>query len=84
MDEPPLEAGGEKLTDTWALPAVAVPMTGALGTVAGVTLTAADAAPVPMALLAVTVQAAVVPLASPVTTSGEPVPAALCEPQVAV
>ncbi len=40
-----------------ALPAVAVPMVGAPGTVAGVTVfDAADAAPVPMALVAVTVK----------------------------
>jgi hypothetical protein len=53
---PPFEAGGVKLTVAWALPAVAVPIVGAPGTVAGVTLLeAADAGPVPIALVAFTV-----------------------------
>ena len=51
-----------------ALPAVAVPMLGAPGTVAGVTLfEAAEAAPVPTALVAVTVKVYAVPLERPVT-----------------
>ena len=53
---PPLLAGAVKVTLAWALPAVAVPMVGAPGVVAGVTLfDAAEAAPVPTALVAVTV-----------------------------
>jgi hypothetical protein len=53
---PPLEAGALKVTVAWALPAVAVPIVGAPGTVAGVTLfEAAEAAPVPAELVAVTV-----------------------------
>jgi hypothetical protein len=52
-------APGVKVTVAWALPAVAVPMLGAAGTVApdGVTLfEAAEAAPVPAAFVAVTVK----------------------------
>ena len=54
--EPPLELGAVNVTVACALPAVAVPMVGAPGTVAGVTLfDAAEAAPVPAELLAVMV-----------------------------
>ena len=55
---PPLEAGGVKATEAESLPAVAVPMVGAPGTVAsGVTeLEAAEGGPVPMALVAVAVK----------------------------
>jgi hypothetical protein len=57
MAEPPLEAGAVKEIVAWPLPAVAVPMVGAPGTVAGVTLSdAAEAAPAPMLLVAVTVK----------------------------
>ena len=53
---PPFEAGGVKLTVAWALPATAVTAVGAPGTVAGVTLfEVADAGPVPIALVAFTV-----------------------------
>ena len=55
---PPLEAGADQVTVAWALPAVAVPMVGAPGTVAGATgVTAfelADWLPVPIALMAAT------------------------------
>ena len=55
--EPPLLDGAVKVTLALALPAVAVPIVGAPGTVDGVTLLdAADAAPVPSALVAVTVK----------------------------
>ena len=82
---PPLLAGAVKVTLTWAFPAVAVPMVGAPGTVAGVTLfDAADGALVPMAFVAVTVQVTAVPFTNPVTVSGELVPDALCVPHVAV
>jgi hypothetical protein len=66
--EPPLLAGAVKATLACALPAVAVPMVGAPGIVAGVVLfDAADAGPVPSALVAVTVKVYAVPFASPVT-----------------
>jgi hypothetical protein len=69
-----LDEGAVKPTDTLALPMVA-----------GVTeLEAEDAAPVPTALVAVTVQVTGVPLVRPVTVIGELVPPALCAPQVAV
>jgi hypothetical protein len=52
-----LEAGGVKLTVAFALPAVAVPMVGAPGTVLGVTLfDVADAGLAPAALVAVTLK----------------------------
>jgi hypothetical protein len=54
--EPPLEAGGVKDTVACPSPGVPVPMVGAPGTVAGVTLTLFDGAPVPTELVAVTVQ----------------------------
>ena len=64
-------AGAVKVTVALALPALAVPMIGAPGTVAGalgVTLfDAADAAPVPIALVALTINVYAVPLVSPVT-----------------
>ena len=54
---PPFEAGAVKLTVACALPAVAVPIVGAPGTVAGVTLLEGfEAGPVPIALVAVTVK----------------------------
>jgi hypothetical protein len=57
MGLPPFEAGGEKLTVAWALPAVAVPIVGAPGTVAGVTLFEGfEAGPAPTELVAVTVK----------------------------
>ena len=56
---PPFDAGGVKLTVACALPALAVPIVGAPGTVApalGVTaFDAADAGPAPIALIACTV-----------------------------
>jgi hypothetical protein len=55
--EPPVLAGGVQVAEADALAAVAVPMVGASGTVAGVTeLDAADAAPMPAALMARTVK----------------------------
>ena len=57
MAAPPLLAGAVQVTVAEALPKVAVPMVGAPGTVAGVTaLDWAEAAPVPMALIAATVK----------------------------
>ena len=53
----PLDAGAVKLTAACAFPAIAVPIVGAPGTVAGVTiLEAAEAAPVPLAFVAFTVK----------------------------
>jgi hypothetical protein len=82
--DPPSEPA-VKPTVTLVLPAAAVPMVGALGTVAGVMLPdGAEAGPVPMALVAVTVHVTGVPLARPVTVMGDVGPLALCAPQVAV
>ena len=84
IEEPPSNAGGVKLIVACALPAVATPIIGASGTVLGVTLTLADGALVPMALVAVTEHANVVPLISPVTISGEAAPVALKPPALHV
>ena len=78
---PPFEAGAVKLTVAWAFPPVAVPMVGAPGTVAGITaFEAADAAPVPTELVAVTVKVYDVPLVRPVTVSGLALPVAVFPP----
>ena len=54
---PPLEAGAAQVTAACAFPAVALTDVGAPGAVAGVTLLdAAEAGPVPMAFVAVTVK----------------------------
>ncbi len=67
--------GGENVITASPLPAVAVPIVGASGTVAGeMELLALDAVLVPTALVAVTVKVYAVPLAKPVTTSGEDAP----------
>ena len=68
-------AGTVKLTVALAFPAIAVPIVGAPGTVAGMTLLeAADAAPVPAPLVAVTVKVYGVPFVSPLTVTGLPDP----------
>ena len=77
MALPPFEAGAVNVIVAWAFPALAEGEVGAPGTVAGVTLLEdADAAPVPRALVAVTVNVYAVPFTRPVTTTGlaEPVP----------
>ena len=60
MAEPPLLAGAVQVTVAEALPAVAVPMVGAPGTVAGAVgvteFDGAEAAPVPTELIAATVK----------------------------
>jgi hypothetical protein len=57
MVAPPLLPGAEKVTDAFPFPAVAVPIVGAPGAAAGVTLLdAEDAALVPMPVVAVTVK----------------------------
>ena len=83
---PPLLAGAVNATDALALPAVAVPIVGAPGTVpTGVTLfDAADAAPVPMAFVAFTVKVYAVPLVNPVMLIGLAVPLAVRIPGVDV
>ena len=76
------------MTIACILPAVAVPIAGAPGTVAGdigvTVLDAADGTLLPWALVAMTVQDTATPLASPNTVIGEPLPPALCPPQLAV
>ena len=52
MAEPPLELGAVKAMMADTLAAVAAPMVGAPGTVAGVTLTELDVALLPLALVA--------------------------------
>ena len=57
MALPPFDAGAVKLTDACPFPAVAVPMAGAPGTVAGVTeFDAEEASPVPTLFVAITVK----------------------------
>ena len=56
MADPPFEAGAVKVTVAWEFPAVAVPITGAPGTVNGETeLEGLLATLAPIALVAVTV-----------------------------
>ena len=81
---PPLASGGVNDTVMRPLPAVAFTLVGASGVVSGVALLdAADAAPVPTILVALTVQVTGA-LASPDTTMGEAAPLLLLAPQVAV
>jgi hypothetical protein len=76
--EPPLLAGGVNDTVACPFPTVAVPIIGALGTVAGTTeLLVADAVLVPTALVAVTVNVYVVPFVRPVMTIGDEPPVAV-------
>ena len=71
---PPSDAGGEKDIIAWALPAVEVPITGASGTVIGVTeFVATDGEPVPTSFVAVTVKVYGVPFVRPVTLMESPV-----------
>jgi hypothetical protein len=84
IDEPPSDAGGAKVTVACALPAVAVPMTGAPGTPGGATgvtlFDAAEGGPAPNAFVAVTVKVYEVPFARPVTVSDGPGPVAVNPP----
>ena len=79
---PPLLVGAVKLTVALALLPVAETPVGAPGAMAaGVTADEAlEAAPVPMALVAVTVKVYAVPLASPVTVIGDEAPVAVSPP----
>jgi hypothetical protein len=56
MALPPFDVGIVKVTETWALPAVAVPIVGAPGAVYGVTGLEGDEAAVPKLLVEVTVK----------------------------
>jgi hypothetical protein len=68
--EPPLFSGALHETVAWPSPGVALTPVGAPGTVAGVTgEEATEAAPVPIELVAVTVNVYGVPLVRPVTTA---------------
>ena len=78
---PPFEAGGVKDTVAWPLPGVAVPIVGAPGAPAGVTLTVPEGGPLPAAFVARTVHVTVVPLVRPVTVMGLPAPLADSTPQ---
>ena len=81
MADPPLLAGAAKLKVALPLPAVALPINGASGTPIGVTmLEGADAAPVPVPFVAVTVQLYAVPLVNPDTVIGLLAPVAVWPP----
>jgi hypothetical protein len=72
--DPSRDGGSRNETVAWPLPAVAVPISGAGGTVAGVTEFEADEAlPVPTLFVAVTVKVYAVPFSKPVTVMGEAV-----------
>jgi hypothetical protein len=75
IGEPPLEAGGENVTETLLLPLnVAVPMVGAPGTPGVVMLfDAPEYALCPNALIALTAKVTVEPAYSPVTEQGDEV-----------
>jgi hypothetical protein len=79
---PPLDAGAVKLTVACALPPTAVTAVGAPGAVAiGVMLLdATDAAPLPKAFMAVTVNAYAIPLVRPGTMIGLAPPMAVIFP----
>ena len=69
----------------WPLPAVALPMVGASGTVAGVAeLLVPDEVLVPTAFVAVTVNVYVVPFESPVIVIGDDPPVAVKPPMFEV
>ena len=73
------------MTVACALPAVAVPIVGAPGTVAGVTLfEGLDAGPAPITLVAFTVKVYAVPLVKPVTVMGLDAPVAVMLPGLEV
>jgi hypothetical protein len=78
---PPLLIGGVNVTVASPLPAVAVPIVGASGTVAGtIGLLGAEAILVPIMFVAVTVNVYVVPFVKPVTVKGETPPVAVNPP----
>ena len=78
-------AGTVKPTAALLFNAIAVPIAGIPGTVAGVALLEpADAVPVPTLLVAVTVKVYGVPFVSPVTVRGLLAPLAVIPPGLAV
>jgi hypothetical protein len=79
--EPPVLPGALKVIVASPLPAVAVPMVGAPGVVAGVTAPLAlEAVLVPMVLVAFTVKVYAVPLLNPVIVMGDEPPYATKPP----
>ena len=85
MARPPLLTEGVKDTDTPPLPALADPIVGAPGTVAGTTLfEAADGNPVPAIFVATTVNVYEVPFAKLPTVKGLVGPVAVSPPGVEV
>ena len=85
MGSPPLLLGALNETEADALLATLAPITGGLGTVAGVTLLeTADNALLPTAVVANTRQVTATPFTSPPTVIGGNPLKALCVPQVAV
>jgi hypothetical protein len=82
---PPSLAGADQLTVAVVLPASAVTLSGVPGTVAGVTaLEGEDAGPVPIALVAVTVNVYDVPLTRPLTVQPADVLLQVAPPGAAV
>ena len=81
MAAPPVFPGAENVMVASPLPAVAVPIVGASGTVAGTTeLLVPDELLVPIAFVAVTVNVYVVPFDNPVSVIGDEPPYALNPP----
>ena len=68
--DPPFDAGAVNATLALPFPAVAVPIVGGPGTVAGVAVAAEDAALLPEPLVATTLHEYSVPLVRPVTVIG--------------
>ena len=75
--EPPFDAGAVNAICACVFPAVAAPIVGAPGIVAGVTVALADAVELPRAFVAITLHEYCVPFVSPVTVSGLAVPVAV-------
>ena len=74
IGEPPF-GGAENVTEAVVFPALAAPIAGAPGTVAGVTLfDGADGALFPTAFVAITVQVTATPFVRPLTVIGDPAP----------
>jgi hypothetical protein len=76
--DPPLFTGGVNEIVAWPLPATAVTLVGAFGTVAGtIVLLVEEAILVPTLFVAVTVNVYVVPFVKPVTVNGDDPPLAV-------
>jgi hypothetical protein len=81
MGEPPLDAGGTKRNVNCPLPGTVALIVGAPGTLAGVTVfEGADARPVPIEFVAITVKVYAVPFVRPVTVMGDAAPLAAMPP----